>query len=474
MFINEKTTIFARQKARMRAEAYINEYSNQASLKNTPATDDYRRYMTKSLINRGFLFKNYDNVERMYKATLQELFSTQFKNIFLYALDRDISGIYTDITNVKNMGPIGIYDFFSSITTCIYAKYLPTFEPFELQLSEVNITISNEKKKELIDLREDKSELPVIYTELTEEEITTGPIENIEYYTLNINNDGEEPIEEYILCENLTEFEENTTYYTKTLDYDIIELTTDEIANEKMKLITEKVDNDFEYYLKDLCVSVKELFSKYDLYTLSSAVNYEADKFEKATVQIIYAKFIHIFATLAYAISVSRYLTENSKIMSIINKFISIGLSKCTILGETISTKAYFSDKIVNNTLNSELKEGLFGRFSFSSPVSDTVDASTVNVSVNEESMVYTENLIKLRTILDLTDIENEIDVEKLLTISLISFVIFIQMFYNSAYISKHKIPITKSVQELLRCFEPSYDKIISSESLKSFIKIGE
>jgi hypothetical protein len=474
MFINEKTTIFARQKARMRAEAYINEYSNQASLKNTPATDDYRRYMTKSLINRGFLFKNYDNVERMYKATLQELFSTQFKNIFLYALDRDISGIYNDITNVKNMGPIGIYDFFSSITTCIYAKYLPTFEPFKLQLSEVNITISDEKKKELIDLREDKSELPVIYTELTEEEITTGPIENIEYYTLNINNDGEEPIEEYILCENLTEFEENTTYYTKTLDYDNIELTTDEIADEKMKLITEKVDNDFEYYLKDLCVSIKELFSKYDLYTLSSAVNYEADKFEKATVQIIYAKFIHIFATLAYAISVSRYLTENSKIMSIINKFISIGLSKCTILGETISTKAYFSDKIVNNTLNSELKEGLFGRFSFSSPVSDAVDASTVYVSVNEESMVFTENLMKLRHILDLTNIENEIDLEKLLIISLISFTLFIQMFYNSAYISKHKVPITKSVQELLRCFEPSYDKIISSESLKKFIKLGE
>lgn len=474
MFINEKTTIFARQKARMRAEAYINEYSNQASLKNTPATDDYRRYMTKSLINRGFLFKNYDNVERMYKATLQELFSTQFKNIFLYALDRDISGIYNDISNVKNMGPIGLYDLFSSLTTCICAKYLPTFEPFDLQLSEINITISDEKKKELIDLREDKSELPVIYTELTEEEILSGPVEGTEYYIISINNELEEPVEEYVLCENLTEFEENVVYYTKSLDYTNIELTKEEIDNEKELAITKKVDTDFEYYLKDLTVSLKELYSKYDLYTLSSAINFEADKFEKATVQIIYAKFIHVFATLAYAVSISKYLTEDSKILKIINKMISIGLSKCKVLGNTISTENYFSKTIIENSLNSELKEGLFGRYSITSPISDIVDESTVNVSVNEESMVYTENLIKLRTILDLTDIENEIDIEKLLTISLISFVIFIQMFYNSAYISKHKIPITKSVQELLRCFEPSYDKIISSESLKSFIKIGE
>ena len=130
MYQNEKTTLYARNINRRKSEAYINEYQNQAALTNSPATEDYRKYMTKSLINRGFLFNNLYNVEIIYKASIQELFSKEFKNIFLYAADRDITDIYKSIDNVKNMGPIGIFDLFSSLITGINAKYLPPFETF--------------------------------------------------------------------------------------------------------------------------------------------------------------------------------------------------------------------------------------------------------------------------------------------------------------------------------------------------------
>jgi hypothetical protein len=50
MFINNKTTVYAKHIDRLRSEAYLNEYQNQASLENAPSTEDYKKYMARSLI----------------------------------------------------------------------------------------------------------------------------------------------------------------------------------------------------------------------------------------------------------------------------------------------------------------------------------------------------------------------------------------------------------------------------------------
>lgn len=586
MFLNSKTTIFARMEDRLKAEAYINEYQNQASLKNAPATEDYKRYMTKSLINRGFLFKNYEAVEALYKSALTELFSNEFKNIFLYDKERDISGVYSDISNVKNMGPIGIYDYFSSIITVIGAKYLPTFDSFDLDLNEIeyDYTVSDEEKREIIDSRTDKEELPVLYRALRVNEIVSGPDENIqyyihpktetsyqyvpitdeefrlgpqdgidyyileesqegesnyvkvldfdignnyikltddeissgivegkEYYTYNSETDtfelcenlesfdslktyykleegfvfkdnvtyyvykeveGTEVEDEYALVENLTEFDSNVNYFVKELDYDSIELTEDEINPIKQKFITSQIDNIISFYMKDVIVTIKEIFSKYSIYKIMNSVSVTDDSYVKSVIQLVYSKFLHVFASLAYSINISENLTENSQIKNVINKTMEYGISKVKTISDMMSSE-YVNNFIFENLIPVELQEKLFKHYKLYSPVADQIEYNQVNIPVTQTTCVMTENLINTRSILENIDI-NEISFETLFTLIIYTYINFVNILYYNAYISKTKVPVIKSVQELIERFEPSYDKVISGDELKKFIKLGD
>ena len=113
------------------ARTYLEEYRHLGPLQDAPASHDFKTYMTTSLIRRGILFENSKNINELYRASLEELFSNQFKNIFLYDPKREITGIYTGIENVKIMGPVGTHDMFASLFGLIPAKYLPVFEPFD-------------------------------------------------------------------------------------------------------------------------------------------------------------------------------------------------------------------------------------------------------------------------------------------------------------------------------------------------------
>ena len=70
------------------------------------------------------------------------------------------------------------------------------------------------------------------------------------------------------------------------------------------------------------------------------------------------------------------------------------------------------------------------------------------------------------------TNFVDTIDYSNLFCIFLTSFVVFIQIFYNSAYISKHKTPVVKSVREIFQHFGIIYDKVITSKELSNFITI--
>ena len=586
MFLNSKTTIFARMEDRLKAEAYINEYQNQASLKNAPATEDYKRYMTKSLINRGFLFKNYEAIESLYKASLTELFSNEFKNIFLYDKNRDISGVYKDISNVKNMGPIGIYDYFSSIVTAIGAKYLPTFDSFELDLNEIkyDYTVSEEEKREIIDSRTDKEDLPVLYRALRIDEIASGPDENIqyyihpktetsyqyvpitneefyfgpqdgtdyyileesqdgesnyvkvsdfeignnyvklsddeissgiiegkEYYTYNSetntfelcenlesfdslktyykveegfvfkNNvtyyvykevEGTEIEDEYVLAENLLEFDSNVNYFVKELDYDSIELTEDELNAIKQKLITKQIDDVISFYMRDIIVTIKEIFSKYSIYKIMNSVSVTDDSYIKSVIQLIYSKFLHVFASLAYAINISEHLTKDSQIKNIVNKTMEYGISKVKTISDMMSSE-YINNSILENLIPIELQEKVFKHYKLYSPVADQIEYNQVNIPVTQTTCVMTENLINTRSLLENISVA-ETPFETLFTLVIYTYINFINILYYNAYISKTKVPVIKSVQELMKRFEPSYDKVISGDELKKFIKLGD
>ena len=191
MYQKEYMVINAKSIDTLRAQAYTGEYQNQAKLANSPATHDYRTWFTQSLLYRSTLFQNSDSLEKLYKLSMDELFSEEFKNLVIYDLKRDISGLYTSVDSVRNLGPIGTYDLFSSMVGSISAKYIPTFAPLNYDFttdSSLHFNVSSEEKRALILSRngpvgggDPKYITKYIYTPLTIGELEAGPQPGAEY-----------------------------------------------------------------------------------------------------------------------------------------------------------------------------------------------------------------------------------------------------------------------------------------------------
>ena len=191
MYQKEYMVINAKSIDTLRAQACTGEYQNQSKLANSPATHDYRTWFTQSLLYRSTLFQNSDSLEKLYKLSMDELFSEEFKNLVIYDLKRDISGLYTSIDSVRNLGPIGTYDLFSSMVGSISAKYIPTFAPMNYDFttdSSLHFNVSSEEKRNLILNRkgpvgggDPKYMTKYIYTPLTIGELEAGPQPGAEY-----------------------------------------------------------------------------------------------------------------------------------------------------------------------------------------------------------------------------------------------------------------------------------------------------
>ena len=127
MYEDEYTRIHAEKPS---TSAYYNEYRNSNPVKY--GENDYRNYLTRSLIGRGFLFFNSKRIEDLYKERVDALYKEEFKKLFLYDTNRVIKGVYTDDDSVVRMNVVGYYDFMSSLLTPNTAKYFKLIEPFTL------------------------------------------------------------------------------------------------------------------------------------------------------------------------------------------------------------------------------------------------------------------------------------------------------------------------------------------------------
>ena len=130
MFIDNGSFTVGNYKNRALSEAYLNEYINSASLIETVASPEYRRYMTCLLIQRGILFQKADVLEFLKKATLEQLFTDKFKHLFLYDTKRVIKGAYPDVKSLREMNVIGNFDLLSSMITAVNAKLFPIYKGF--------------------------------------------------------------------------------------------------------------------------------------------------------------------------------------------------------------------------------------------------------------------------------------------------------------------------------------------------------
>ncbi len=110
------------------ASAYYNEYKNSNPVRY--GEEDYKKYLTRSLIARGFFYYNSKRIEDLYKERVDTLYKEEFKKLFLYDTNRSIKDIYTDVDSIVKLNVVGYYDFMSSLLTPNTAKFFKLIEPF--------------------------------------------------------------------------------------------------------------------------------------------------------------------------------------------------------------------------------------------------------------------------------------------------------------------------------------------------------
>ena len=110
------------------ASAYYNEYKNSNPVRY--GEEDYKKYLTRLLIARGFFYYNSKRIEDLYKERVDTLYKEEFKKLFLYDTNRSIKDIYTDVDSVVKLNVVGYYDFMSSLLTPNTAKFFKLIEPF--------------------------------------------------------------------------------------------------------------------------------------------------------------------------------------------------------------------------------------------------------------------------------------------------------------------------------------------------------
>lgn len=545
MFNNTFRIINEFRKDRKLSEAYINAYSNQSSYKNGTATPDYIKYMTKSLINRGILCTNSELIDKIYKSSFEELLNEDFKSLFLHNSTRDIEGVYTDVTSIKNLKSIGAYDLLSSLVGAIPAKFFPSFEMGDIDISKIELSENNVSQEEIRDIvtsRDDYVAPDPIYRLLTEEEYNAGPVDGENYFTYDQETDTYNDILEFLPSDDIitqyfgdpvdviyvkhgddgeivpitdeeytagpvdgceyykmddtgedtvgfveytniiTDISHKISFYESLGEVYIIsdsepeytlDMLTDEEKNTlRAKFIGPQLNKHFEYYVKQPLIQIKEMFGKYSIWEMTSSVNMESDKYQTAVYQILYSNILNFIAYMIYCVNMVDIIDiESCDILKMLNTHISKTLSGLKTVGDMIPVETYVNNVIFNN-IPDEYQKYSFYRLKIMDPVCDNQDFER-NVSIQEATMTFTENLINFRQMLDITDLAT-VSNETAFWLTMLATVLFIQTVYMSSYYSQYKSPITMSVKTLMKRFTPSYDKLISLEVLDKFIDLTE
>jgi hypothetical protein len=216
MFLDNVTHTIGLRRNRALSEAYLNEYANSYLLDPSVASPDYVKYMTKSLISRGYLHEHASSLDYLYRLKLEDLFNSKFKDLFLYSYDRSLQGVYPTVKEVRAMGPVGFFDLISSLITTVNARLLP---PFELK------TIENEDEifdMVNLDAKDIESKYKYVYTEITDETRNSSidDVRNLEnYYVKNSDHTFRHcTIDDFYIVDNQNEdnvykFKDDIKYY---------------------------------------------------------------------------------------------------------------------------------------------------------------------------------------------------------------------------------------------------------------------
>lgn len=456
MYLDENLVTVNNMKGRALAEAYINEYSNSFLVDPSVASKEYRRYMTRSLIDRGFLYKNSKTIEFLRKAPLEALFNQKFREIFLYQKDRIIKDLYNEVSDIKRMGIVGNFDLLSSINTCITAKLLPLYEGLAISDGDYS-EILNE-----INLPETPSDI-IENTPTTEEDSDIS--ENDTTETFNSEETETEDIPHAILSEEELE-----------------EMNKKIIIDQKIKHIVDRLNDEFFESLKFFLSGVTYYLKTNDFYEIFDAFRSD-DKHHNKIINNFYKQICEIFHYLYIAVDledlINSYTTEEVKPvlcpLEIVKHFVENNMSKLNVVSDTMGIKRYFTPKVLNSSMFSKefLDKYSSYELQISHPVIDLIETGELNFPIEQVIFMFTDNLNKFKSLCvkelynpDGIEVNKE-NYKNIFGIFVYATNIFFQMFSMGSYLSKNRQQIhmnihnnvMKSCEEIDNIYDSNYSK---------------
>ena len=456
MYLDENLVTVNNMKGRALAEAYINEYSNSFLVDPSVASKEYRRYMTRSLIDRGFLYKNSKTIEFLRKAPLEALFNQKFREIFLYQKDRIIKDLYNEVSDIKRMGIVGNFDLLSSINTCITAKLLPLYE---------GLAISDGDYSEILN----EIKLPETPPDIVENAPTTEEDSDIS------ENDTTE-------TSNSEESETEDTPHATLSEEELEEINKKIITDQKIIYIVDRLNDEFFESLKFFLSGVTYYLKTNDFYEIFDAFRSD-DKHHNKIINNFYKQICEIFHYLYIAVDleelINSYTTEEVKPvlypLEIVKHFVENNMSKLNVVSDTMGIKRYFTPKVLNSSMFSKefLDKYSSYELQISHPVIDLIETGELNFPIEQVIFMFTDNLNKFKS-LCVKELYNPdgIEVNKenykdIFGIFVYATNIFFQMFSMGSYLSKNRQQIhmnihnnvMKSCEEIDNIYDSNYSK---------------
>lgn len=456
MYLDENLVTVNNMKGRALAEAYINEYSNSFLVDPSVASKEYRRYMTRSLIDRGFLYKNSKTIEFLRKAPLEALFNQKFREIFLYQKDRIIKDLYNEVSDIKCMGIVGNFDLLSSINTCITAKLLPLYE---------GLAISDGDYSEILN----EIKLPETPPDIVENAPTTEEDSDISENDTTETSNSEEPETKDIPHAILSEEE-------------LEEINKKIIIDQKIKHIVDRLNDEFFESLKFFLSGVTYYLKTNDFYEIFDAFRSD-DKHHNKIINNFYKQICEIFHYLYISVDleelINSYTTEEVKPvlcpLEIVKHFVENNMSKLNVVSDTMGIKRYFTPKVLNSSMFSKefLDKYSSYELQISHPVIDLIETGELNFPIEQVIFMFTDNLNKFKS-LCVKELYNPdgIEVNKenykdIFGIFVYATNIFFQMFSMGSYLSKNRQQIhmnihnnvMKSCEEIDNIYDSNYSK---------------
>ena len=417
----------------------------------------------ENMFTPGVNYYKYEIVGKLFIPTIQYYTKQVIDNGYRYETTNDFESSisYRTVDTTVISAPLENAEYYTlENNEYVLAENLTSWEPDKTYYSKV----------ENLSFKQDKE----YYTKETVQKFKVMTTSNpgYEYYTARIVDNGYDTSKYEIAT--VTDSFEDRDYYIGNIDFENTELTPEEIANLRKELIISKINEEFDFHIRDVLTTAKEIFQKHKLRDIAQSVHMGASDYELYSIRILYKKILSAICTMVYAINVSEYLDDTCVVYKLINESIEKLLSKVRIIGEMIPTKMYYSKKVLKYYISDSKKEELMYHYGISSPFADLVDINNPNITIEDMTMKFTENLITLRTMLERTDLVHESDTNLLFGMFTLVYNIIVQLFFNSAYLSRNRTPIIQSANELFKRFNPNYDNIIAGSSLKDFIKFNK